>query len=297
MGGTLFSPCSLAWVQTMVGIMAVMVISFKRIYAPRTVVFSVPDCWPMPPPETPGHSQASLARSLVGSVPLSPGFWCTQSFVCAHQEFISPVLWKFCNQIPLAFKVKFPEDSQSLCWIPRLGHLLWALELLQQCRNSFGIICLQCVDCLLGGSMVGLMEISSKKTYATDHTSQVWSSQSPVPIGDTADLCLHRKHKNTQTQIWLSLLWGSLFLSWVLVPTGFGLHPLSISGKYEVWPWSKKWWRTNANRVSPRKHTGHSKHPLPTMQRTTLHIDITRRSILKEDWLYSCSWRWRSSTQ
>ena len=189
MGGTLFSPCSLAWGQTMVGIMAVMVISFKRIYAPRTVVFSVPDCWPMPPPETPGHSQASLAQSLVGSVLLSPGFWCTQSLVCAHQEFISPVLWKFCNQIPLAFKVKFPGDSQSLCWVPRLGNLLWALELLQKCRNSFGIIFLQCVDCLLGGSMVGLVEISSKKTCTTDHTSQVCSSQSPCSHRRTLQTC------------------------------------------------------------------------------------------------------------
>ena len=34
-----------------------------------------------------------------------------------------PVLWKSYNQIPLAFKVRFPGDSQSLCWIPRLGSL------------------------------------------------------------------------------------------------------------------------------------------------------------------------------
>ena len=34
--------------------------------------------------------------------------------------------------------------------------------------------------------------------------------------------------------------------------------------------------------VLPREHTGHSKHPLPT-QETTLHMDITRWSILKSD--------------
>ena len=33
---------------------------------------------------------------------------------------VSPILWKFYNQIPLTFKVRFPGDSQSLCWIPRL---------------------------------------------------------------------------------------------------------------------------------------------------------------------------------
>ena len=40
-------------------------------------------------------------------------------------------------------------------------------------------------------------------------------------------------------------------------------------------------------RVLPREHTGHSKHPLPTTQEKTLHMDITRWSMLKSDWLYS----------
>ena len=31
-----------------------------------------------------------------------------------------------------------------------------------------------------------------------------------------------------------------------------------------------------ANRVLPRKCTGHSKHPLPTTQEKTLHMDIIR---------------------
>ena len=35
------------------------------------------------------------------------------------------------------------------------------------------------------------------------------------------------------------------------------------------------------------KWTGHSKHPLPTTQEKTLHMDITGWSILKSDWLYS----------
>ena len=39
--------------------------------------------------ETPGHSLASLGQSLVGSLLLSPGSWCTQGSVCALQEPIS----------------------------------------------------------------------------------------------------------------------------------------------------------------------------------------------------------------
>ena len=54
----------------------------------RTVIFSAPDpmeglCRPMALPETPGHSQASLAQSLVRPLLLSPGSWCTQVSVCA----------------------------------------------------------------------------------------------------------------------------------------------------------------------------------------------------------------------
>ena len=36
-------------------------------------------------------------------------------------------------------------------------------------------------------------------------------------------------------------------------------------------------------RVLPREHTDHSKHPLPTTQEKTLHMDITRWSIPKSD--------------
>ena len=42
-----------------------------------------------------------------------------------------------------------------------------------------------------------------------------------------------------------------------------------------------------ANRVLPRERTGHSKHLLPTTQEKTLHMDITRWSTPKSDWVYS----------
>ena len=55
----------------------------------------------------------------------------------------------------------------------------------------------------------------------------------------------------------------------------------------KVWPWSTKWTGAKANRVLPRECTGYSKHSLPTTQETSLHMDITRWSIPKSDWLYS----------
>ena len=153
-----------------------MATSFKRTYA-RAVVFSALEptagqCRPTPTVETPGYSQASLSQSLVGLLLLSSGSWCTQGFVSDLQESVSPVLWKFCNQIPLAFKVKVSGGSQSLCQITRLGNLLWALELSQQCRNFSGITVCQSVGCLLSGSTVGL----------TRRASQLCCSESTIPV-------------------------------------------------------------------------------------------------------------------
>ena len=131
---------------------------------------------------------------------------------------VSPGLWKFCKQIPLAFKVK----------VPRLGNLLWALELLQQHENFFVIIVLQFVGCLLSGSMMELMATSSKRTYATCHTSQVLLQPEPLSLWQaTADPFLCRRHSNTQRKVWLSLLW-------VLVNIRFCLSLLSVSGGYAV---------------------------------------------------------------
>ena len=57
--------------------------------------------------------------------------------------------------------------------------------------------------------------------------------------------------------------------------------------KRQIWPWNTEWSRAKTNRVLPGKCPGHSKHPLPTTQEKTLHMDITRWSTPKSDWLYS----------
>ena len=55
----------------------------------------------------------------------------------------------------------------------------------------------------------------------------------------------------------------------------------------QIWPWNAEWSRAKTNRFLPRECTGHSKHPLPTTQEKTLHLDITRWSTPKSNWLYS----------
>ena len=65
----------------------------------------------------------------------------------------------------------------------------------------------------------------------------------------------------------------------------------------QIWLSNMEWNRAKTNRVLPRKCTGHSKHPLPTIQEKTLHMDITRWSTPKSDWLYSLQPKIRSSIQ
>jgi len=55
----------------------------------------------------------------------------------------------------------------------------------------------------------------------------------------------------------------------------------------QVWLWSMKWSRAKTSRVLLREHTGYSKHCFPTAQKVILHMDITRWSIPKSDWLSS----------
>ena len=99
------------------------------------------------------HRGPSSTSSCFGSVSCgadAPSFWVfvhTGFCLCplSLESLFSPVLWKSCNQILLGFKVRFPGDSQSLCWIPRLGSLMWCSKPSQQWENFFVIIVLQFV--------------------------------------------------------------------------------------------------------------------------------------------------------
>ena len=77
----------------MVEVMKIIATSFKRSHA-GTATLSALDLAAghhrsTSLPETPRHSWASLGQSLVGSLLLSSGSWCAQSFVCALQESVS----------------------------------------------------------------------------------------------------------------------------------------------------------------------------------------------------------------
>ena len=52
-----------------------------------------------------------------------------------------------------------------------------------------------------------------------------------------------------------------------------GQETPGVTGKFGLGMWNEA---GQTNRVLPRKCTGHSKHPLPTTQEKTLHMDIIR---------------------
>ena len=89
MGGAVFPPCYLSWGQTMGEVMKIMATSFKRSHALSAPHPTAGHCWPTPLPETPRHSWASLAQSLVGSLLLSPGSWYAQGLVSALKDPVS----------------------------------------------------------------------------------------------------------------------------------------------------------------------------------------------------------------
>ena len=118
----------------MVEVMKTMVTSFKRSHA-CTATLSAPNSAaghhrPAPLLETPGHSQASLGQSLVGSLLLSPGSWCTR-FCLGPPRVCFPVLCKFwwlygrvngnllhqmAYAIPTSAAPRSPAPAAGHCW-------------------------------------------------------------------------------------------------------------------------------------------------------------------------------------
>ena len=135
---------------------------------------------------------------------LGPG---TQQVLLVPFKSVSPVLWKFCNEIPLAFKVKFSGGSHSLCqnpgWeiccAPRtfapVRELLW-----YSCSPVCGLSAQQ----LYSGVNGNLLQEDLCYTPCPPVLLQLFPRQV------TVDLCFHMRHSYTQRRVWLWLLWRSL---------------------------------------------------------------------------------------
>ena len=99
----------------------------------------------------------------------------------------------------------------------------------------FGIIVLQFMGHLPGGSMVGIIAISSKKTYANMPCLPELLLLVPLsPRQATADSPPQETTKHSQAGLAQFLAGVTAPLPWVLVCTRFCLCPPRVSGKYRV---------------------------------------------------------------
>ena len=107
--------------QTMVQVMKIMATYFRRSHA-GTAILSAPNppaghCRLMPLLETPGHSQTNLGQSLVGSLLLSLGYWCTRFCLCPPRVYF-PVLcnfWLLCGGVNGALLQEGLFHAQVCC--------------------------------------------------------------------------------------------------------------------------------------------------------------------------------------
>ena len=141
------------WGQTMVEVMKIMVTSFKRSHA-HTATFSAPNPAaghhrPTPPLETPGHSRASLGQSLVGSLLLSPGSWCTRFCLCPPRVYF-PVLCKFWQLYSggLCHTQVFCIQSLFPCGNPLLTYTSTGDAQTQFCLSLCGVLGSWCIKTL-----------------------------------------------------------------------------------------------------------------------------------------------------
>ena len=218
MGGAVFPPCYLTWDQTTVEIWKIMV-TFKAACA-STAALSVPDPaaahrQPTPVPETHVHSQASLCQSLVGSLLLSPGSWCTQGFVCAPQESVSQscvnsIIRSHCppKSNSLGFSVSLPN--------PWVGKSVVGSRTFLTVWEFLWYNCSVFVGHLLGTCMVGLMATSSKKAFATGCVTQICCTQSCMQrLSQTCVLANPFNRQYTEFEklnINTSIIWGKGFI-------------------------------------------------------------------------------------
>jgi len=245
MGGAVFPPCSLAWGQTMIGAMVVMATSFKRTYAST---LACQDCcsqcpWPWGRPVS---IHASTRNSLShtgksGSVSygvIAPFSWVlvpTRFCLCPWRVSVSPVLWKFYNQILLTLKVRFPGDTRSLAW-PQVGKFVVRPRTFTAVWEHLWYHCSPVCELpswwLYSGANGNLLQED------LCHTAPPRTAGARAPILAVGHCWLmppQETLKHSKADLAPSLVEGSLLLSLVLVHTGFCWCPISVSGGYEVW--------------------------------------------------------------
>ena len=154
----------------------------------------------------------------MGILLLSPGSCCTQTFVCALQESVSPVLWRFCNHIPLAsmspgvHKVLF-EPSKCLwqVWglflnmILRLVQSCWGFSFALGCGVSFFLVGSSILLSMVVQQRVVILESSQEKMSSDPSTSPSHSSTLATYLSMHRAEWLHSVYRQMSTSSSVSM--------------------------------------------------------------------------------------------
>ena len=201
-----------------VGVMAVMVTAFKRTYCSMPQLLGLLQLVPLTPQQAtidpclrgrPSDTQRQVWHSLLrGHCSFLPG----EHEVHTPRVF-SSVLWKFCNQIPLAFK-QSPWGSSASLPDPQVGKSVVgprnSVVLQKHLWYNCSPVCSSSAWWLYCGTHGNLLG----DLCCTLGLPGVLQPEPLSPRQVTFDPCLRRSHSNTQRQVWLNL-------SWVLVCTRF----------------------------------------------------------------------------
>ena len=162
------------------------------------------------------------------------------------------------------------------------GCLQWPVHSLGKTLLAFPLLhsVFQGQICLLLQVFLGFLLLHSSPLWWKGHLFWVLVLKGLVGLHRTIQLQLLQRY-------WLGHRLGLLWSEWKSSKSKKVGSQETPGVNRQIWPWNTEWSRGKTNRVLPRKCTSHSKHSLPTTQEKTLHMDITRWSTPKSDWLYS----------
>ena len=101
-----------------------------------------------------------------------------------------------------------------------------------------------------------------------------------APTSNSEEAEVERFYEDLQDLLYVTLKKDVLFIIGDWNAKVGNQETPEVTGKFGLGMWNEA---GQTNRVLPRKCTGHSKHPLPTTQEKTLHMDITSWSTPKSD--------------
>ena len=279
MGRALFPPCSLTWDQTMVKVMRIMATSFNKSHAPTATLNA-----PNPAQATADPRLCRRLLTLRGkSGPVSCGVTAPFSWVLVLTRFCLwpprvcklEVVKKEMARVNLDIlgisKIKWigtgeinPDDHQIYyCWQETLRRNGVAFIVNKRYWNAV-------LGCNLKNNRMISIHFQGKPFNIT--VIQVYAT-----MRNAEEFEAEQFYEDLQDLLELTSKKDVLFI------IGDWNEKVGIIGKFVLGVQNEAGQRL---RVLPRECTGHSKHPLTTQEKS-LHMDITRWSTQKSDWLYS----------